>query len=118
MTTQNGQLTDGARHYGITTKGAAFHIETMLGDDADWSLVTGFDRACIAEVLAFARKQGLQPALGTAPLEVKDIPVPPGVAESAEYIRKLDEEVEKAVGLPGIPRRGVNLVEEEGGKLS
>lgn len=56
----SGQLTDGARHYGITTRGAARHIEMMMADDADWSLVTGFDRACIGELLAFARKQGLQ----------------------------------------------------------
>lgn len=64
----SGQLTQAARHYGITTTGAAMHLTEMLGvwdDDPnakeDWDTLTGFDRACIGEVLAWTRKQGLWP---------------------------------------------------------
>lgn len=64
----SGQLTQAARHYGITTTGAAMHMTEMLGvwdDDPnakdDWDTLTGFDRACIGEVLAWTRKHGLCP---------------------------------------------------------
>jgi hypothetical protein len=54
MSWKSKQLTPGAKQYGITTAGAACHIEAMLESGSDWDTLTGFDRACIAEMQTFA----------------------------------------------------------------